>query len=201
MYELVQGGVSPLKSKMNEDNSNPVPEKTSENTQKSNEEQLYPDRILDFLRLPPLARAAGITDHKFISSFRTSSYHFQTVLSNQQEKVLSPTRNELLVHIKSQAPGYCFPAVLLNAKDQIKSVEELRGEQAEGGDDDTVHLEFKNSISGEDVIDHNLGHDDDSEEEDRGQEDDEDMAADYAADYADQDMESEPDDDDDEGSV
>ena len=189
---------------MNDENSTQNQnQENPESTQQLNDKELYPERIFDFMRLPPLSRAAGITDHKFVSAFRNSSYHFKTMLSTSQEKVLSPSRNELLVHITAQAPGYCFPGVLLSSKDKIKSIEELRGEQAEGGDDDVVRFEFKHTtISSEDVIDHHLPHDDDSEEEDKAADDDEEMAADYAADYADQDMDSEADDDeDDEGSV
>lgn len=186
---------------MTEDNS-AAKEPTPEPVQKPSEEMKYPNRQLELIRLSPMSRAAGISDHKFISSFRASPYHFNTKLTNQQEKVLSPSRHELLAHLVAQAPGFSLPAILLNSKDRIKSLEEVAGKKLEAVDEDTIKLEYKNqSVTSEDVIDHEKAGEEDSDEEDRNQsEDDEEMAADYAAEYADQDMDSAEDgDDDDDG--
>ena len=182
---------------MSDDNS-AAKEPTAEPTQKPSEEMKYPNRQLELIRLSPMSRAAGISDHKFISSFRASPYHFNTKLTTQQEKVLSPSRHELLAHLMAQAPDFCLPSVLLNSKDRIRSLEEVAGKAVEAVDEDTIKLEFKNTVTSEDVIDHEKTGEEDSDEEDRNQsEDDEEMAADYAAEYADQDMDSAEDDDDD----
>ncbi|EAY11554.1 hypothetical protein TVAG_006290 [Trichomonas vaginalis G3] len=177
-------------------------QKTTEQTPKPSEEVLYPDRPIELMRLPNLARTAGAADHQFISAFRKSPFYFETSLSQQQERVLNPTRHELLKHITTDAPTFAFPACLLNPKDKIKSLEELKGQQAEVLDEDTVRLEFKNttSITSEDVIDQAKLDSSDDDEEKSNSEDDEDMAADYAAQYGDQETgDVDDEDDDDEG--
>ena len=122
------------KTKMTEDNS-AAKEPAAEPVQKPSEEMKYPNRQLELIRLSPMSRAAGISDHKFISSFRASPYHFNTKLTNQQEKVLSPSRHELLAHLLAQAPGFSLPSILLNSKDRIKSLEEVAGKKLEAVDE------------------------------------------------------------------
>jgi len=111
-------------------------------TNQSNEEMRYPNRHIDLIRLPAISRNSGICDHKFLEKFRSSKYHFRTVVLNTQEKVLSPYRSHLVNHLLSIAPGYGFPECIVKKNEKIGMKSKQSKAIADEDEDKSVKFDY-----------------------------------------------------------